>query len=601
MLTLATLLACSPKAPTEPAPAAPPPEPDEASVAAAGVRSPALRVLLTEQWDATMERYPEWATELGDHRFDDRLTDRSDAAVQRWLQRQQEWTLRLATLHDDMLAPGDRVTRDLLLGDLRAQLAASVCREHQWNVSARGNALVDANTLAEGAVVVTPQDAAALVARYRALPQAIDDDAENLRLGLAARRVGVADSLTKVVEMLDRELASPVADAPMLLPALAEHPDWSDDERASFRTDLEQAITEGIRPALDRYRAVVRDEVLPEARTGDHIGVSALPDGEACYDALILQQTTLTRTPDALHQTGLDELARIHEEMRALGRTLFDTDDLAAIFEELRTDPALHFDTAEAVHATAEDALRRAEAAVPDWFGRVPRSPCVVEDIPAYLAPYTTVAYYQPVRPDGSKPGIYYVNVYDPTSRPRTEAEVLAFHESVPGHHLQIALAQEAGALPAFRRYDGATAFVEGWGLYAERLADEMGLYTGDLDRMGMLAFDSWRASRLVVDTGLHAKGWTREQAVQFMLENTPLAENNVVNEVDRYVTTPAQALAYKTGQLEIRALRAEAEEALGGAFDVKAFHDVVLGGGAVSLPVLRQQVETWIAREGGG
>ncbi|MCA9571885.1 MAG: DUF885 domain-containing protein, partial [Myxococcales bacterium] len=207
----------------------------------------------------------------------------------------------------------------------------------------------------------------------------------------------------------------------------------------------------------------------------------------------------------------------------------------------------------------------------------------------------TTIAYYRPPVP-GEQPGAYYINVYAPETRPRHEAEVLAFHESIPGHHLQIALAQETGDIPMFRRHLGATAFVEGWALYTEQLADEMGLYSADIDRFGMYSFELWRASRLVVDSGLHAKGWTRQQAIDFMLENTPLAENNIVNEVDRYITTPGQALAYKTGQLEIWRLRRDAEARLGDRFDIKAFHDVVLGAGAVSLPVLRQRVEAWVA-----
>jgi uncharacterized protein (DUF885 family) len=591
-------LACTPK--TTPPEAAAVEAPIEAGPAAVGVTSPALAAVLTEHWGATMERYPEWATKLGDHRFDDRLADRSDEAIGRWLGRQQEWTLRLSTLNDDMLGPADRVTRDLLLSEMRSEVAVSVCRSHTWSVSARSNALVDANALAEGAVVVTPGDGEALVARYRALPETIDAETDNLRLGVASGRVGVADSVEKVIAMLDRELAAPVDSAPLLAPASAPHDDWPADALAAFRGDLEAVLVEGIRPALERYREVLRDEVLPVARSGDRIGVSSLPDGGACYLALIAEQTTLERTPEALHQTGLDELAAIHDEVRSLGEATLGTSDLAEIFARLRTDPALHFESAEQIRARAEDALRRAEAAAPSWFGRVPVSPCEVDEVPDYLAPYTTIAYYQPVRPDGSKPGIYYVNVFEPASRPRHEAEVLAFHESVPGHHLQIALAQEQGELPAFRRYAGATAFVEGWALYVERLADEMGLYTSDVDRLGMLSFDTWRAARLVVDTGIHAKGWTREQAVQFMLENTPLAENNVVNEVDRYITTPGQALAYKTGQLEIRALRSQAEAAFGSAFDVRAFHDLVLGGGAVSLPVLRRQVEGWIAREAG-
>ncbi|MFN7142884.1 MAG: DUF885 domain-containing protein, partial [Myxococcota bacterium] len=255
----------------------------------------------------------------------------------------------------------------------------------------------------------------------------------------------------------------------------------------------------------------------------------------------------------------------------------------------------LRFATEDEVEAKAASALAAARAAIPAWFGRLPAAECGVRRVPAHEAPYTTIAYYWPAVP-GQEPGYYYVNTHAPETRPRFEAEVLAFHESIPGHHLQIAIAQELPALPAFRRHLGTTAYVEGWALYTERLADEMGLYSGDLDRMGMLSFDSWRAARLVVDTGIHALRWTRAEAVRFFLENTPLAANNVANEVDRYITWPGQALAYKLGQIELRALRRQAEAALGARFSLPGFHDVVLGGGAVTLPVLRRRVEAWVA-----
>ncbi len=248
----------------------------------------------------------------------------------------------------------------------------------------------------------------------------------------------------------------------------------------------------------------------------------------------------------------------------------------------------------EAIIAAATTALDGARNAMSGYFGRVPKADCVVKPIPDYQAPYSTIAYYRHPTPDGSRSGEYFVNTYAPETRPRHEAEVLAFHESIPGHHLQIAIAQELSQLPAFRRHMGMTAFVEGWALYTERLADEMGLYSSDLDRLGMLSFDAWRAARLVVDTGLHAMGWTRSQTRDFLEANTPAALNNIDNEVDRYLNWPGQALAYKTGQFEILALRAEAEEVLGEAFDLAAFHDVVLEAGAVTLPILRKRVKAW-------
>jgi uncharacterized protein (DUF885 family) len=284
-------------------------------------------------------------------------------------------------------------------------------------------------------------------------------------------------------------------------------------------------------------------------------------------------------------------MKRINEEMRELGHELFGTRDLGKILTRLRTDPKLHFETEESVEAFATQSLAAAKAKMPEYFGILPKADCVVTRVPAYEAPFTTIAYYEPPFPDGTKPGEYYINTTAPTTRPRYEARVLAHHEAIPGHHLQIAIAQELPEVPAFRRHGGRTVFVEGWALYTERLSDEMGLYTDDLDRMGVLSFDAWRAGRLVVDTGIHAMGWSRKQAVDYFLEHSALAANNIDNEVDRYISWPGQAVAYKIGQLEILRLREKAQAKLGDRFDIKAFHDTVLGAGAVSIGILRERV----------
>jgi uncharacterized protein (DUF885 family) len=263
--------------------------------------------------------------------------------------------------------------------------------------------------------------------------------------------------------------------------------------------------------------------------------------------------------------------------------------------EHLRNDPALKFSTRDEIVREAERCLARAAAAMPAWFGVLPRAACEVVPIAEHEERHSTIAYYWQPAADGSRPGQFFINTYDPGTRPRFEAEALAYHEAIPGHHLQIAIAQELTGLPEFRRHLGVTAFDEGWGLYCERLADEMGLYSSDLDRLGVLSFDSWRACRLVLDTGLHALGWSRRQAIDYMTENSPVAPNNIVNEVDRYIVWPGQALAYKTGQLEILRLREMAREALGARFDMRAFHDAVLGQGAVPLPVLGRLVARYV------
>lgn len=590
MLFLSVALSCGQS--VDPAPATS----QRIEPATVGVTSEALAALLSEHWNATMERFPTWASELGDRRFDGALYDGSADARRAWQAKRQVWLRRAEEVGS--LDEADSLTRALLVAELRSGLDTDACAFETWSLSARSNAMVGANQLAESPRLDTMSDAEALLERYRALPASIDVDSENLRAGLANGRTGIAASIGKVVAMIEAQLALPIEESPLLGPLEQVSDDWSDVGR--WRADLRAAVADGIRPALQRYVALLEEDVLPAAREGEAVGVHALPDGSSCYDALVQHHTTLDRSPDALHDLGLAELATIHDEFRTIGARVFETSELSEIFDRLRTAPELRFETAAEVEQTAKDALARAAGAMPEWFGRLPQAECIVEPIPDYLAPYTTIAYYQPARPDGSRPGTYFVNVYEPSTRPRHEAEVLAFHESVPGHHLQIAIAQELGELPAFRRYGHVTAFVEGWALYTERLSDEMGLYSGDQDRLGMLSFDAWRASRLVVDTGIHAKGWTRAQAEAFMRDNTPLAVNNIANEVDRYITTPGQALAYKVGQLEIRSLRKEAEEALGDRFDVAAFHDRILGAGPLPLPVLAERVRTWIVTAGG-
>jgi uncharacterized protein (DUF885 family) len=321
-----------------------------------------------------------------------------------------------------------------------------------------------------------------------------------------------------------------------------------------------------------------------------------LPGGAEAYRAVSRAHTSVDTEPEAVHVIGLEEIRRIDSEFVELGGHLLGTNGLEATLKALREDPALRFATREEVEAVARASLERANGAIGQWFGRLPKAPCEVVVMPAHEEKHSTIAYYREPAADGSRPGQYYINTSAPETRPRYEAETLAFHESVPGHHLQIAIAQELDHLPAFRRFWGSTAYVEGWGLYTERLSEEMGLLSGEIDGFGVLSFDAWRASRLVVDTGIHALGWTRQAAIDFMAAHTALGLNNIANEVDRYIAHPGQALAYKVGQLELLRLRAEAHDRQGDRFDIRRFHDVVLGEGALPMPVLRQVVERELA-----
>jgi uncharacterized protein (DUF885 family) len=557
--------------------------------AAAGVRSAPLAALLADHWSWLMRRSPTWATRLGDHQYDDRLEDLSPAALAADRAAREAFLQRAERIAAAGLHPDDQLTLSLFQHELRAGLATDLCHTEQWGLSARNNPLVSLGWLAEGVSLDTAAARAAYLSRLEAFPTLIAQDGGHLRAGVAAGRTPERAAVEVVLAQLDAALAKPAAEWAVAAPLAAV------GEGA-----LAARVIDGrLRPALMGYRELLRGTVLPAARPAEKAGVWALPEGAACYAALSARETSLALSPDEIHAIGLRALAEIHAELAVLGARALGTDDLQAILVRLRTDPKLRFQTEEEVEAAAAEALAAAQAAVPRAFGRLPAAECGVRRVPAHEAPYTTIAYYWPAVP-GEAPGFYVVNTSAPETRPRFEARALAFHESVPGHHLQIALAQELPALPAFRRHLGTTAFVEGWALYSERLADELGLYRDDLDRIGMLSFDTWRAARLVVDTGVHAKGWTREQAVRFMLENTPLAENNIRNEVDRYITWPGQALSYKLGQLELRALRTEAEAALGPRFALADFHDVVLGAGAVPLPVLRQRVQAWVARGGG-
>jgi uncharacterized protein (DUF885 family) len=563
------------------------------------VTSPELRALLADHWDWQMRASPTWATTLGDHRFDDQLPARDAASIAAYQRAERAFLARARAIDATALGKADRITLDLFVQGLAGDVAQDVCATHEWFVSPRYNPLTELSDVTEQMTVTTPADGDHLLARLHAGPELIDDTIDDLQLGLEHHRVAQAETLRRTIAQLDQELARATEDWKMAAPAAAPHDGWPAGARDRFAAAERSVVDREVRPALARYRDFLRDRVLPRARDGADEGLHALPDGDACYRAHILAELGEARTPEQLHALGLAEIAKSDRAIAELGAKVLGTTDLASTIDKLRTDRSLYFANKDDLLAAATADLARAKAAIPRFFGRLPRTAIVVREVPANEAPFTTVAYYREAHLDGSKPGEFFVNTYEPEVRPTYELATLAAHESIPGHHLQIAIAQELGEIPLFRRELGTTAFVEGWALYCERLADEMGLYTSDLDRLGAASYDAWRGSRLVVDTGLHAMGWTRAQAEQFMREHTALTPENITNEVDRYISDPGQALAYKVGQLEILALRARAEQALGARFDLRGFHDVVLGSGAVTLPVLERQVDDWIAAGG--
>jgi uncharacterized protein (DUF885 family) len=438
-------------------------------------------------------------------------------------------------------------------------------------------------------IVMSDADRAAdYLTRLRAVPDYLSAVTQRHREGLAAGRPPVAYQVRLAIEHLDRYLADPAHDPLARQPGPADAP--------TFAADREQVLAELVRPAFARYRDVLAAEFVEPGRPEDRVGLCWLPDGAAMYAGLSRAHTSLDRAPDDLHQVGLDLIDQLAVEFAEIGARVFGSTDRAAIFTRLREDPELRWRDGAELLAAARTAIGRAEVESARWFGRLPSAGCLVEAVPEADAPGSPAAYYMLPSIDGQRPGIYFANTLHAEQRSRHNSEATAFHEAVPGHHFQQAIAMELTELPMLRRYADVNAYAEGWGLYCERLADEMGLYSDDVARLGMLTLDSMRAGRLVVDTGLHAKGWSRAQAVAYLTENTPMPALEISSEVDRYIAYPGQALSYMVGRLEIQRIRAEAERRLGDRFDIKAFHDQVLGGGPLPLSVLDTVIADWAA-----
>lgn len=553
-----------------------------------------LNGLAKEYFDALKSNNPIFATALGDRRFDDRLSDITLEGRLRMQEQYKSFINRCNEIKEQELSDSDRLTRTALLVDARSQADHLSCGLDDWTIDPLGGPQVEFQNIESYQPVRNLDEDHAMIKRWLAMGRFLEDHVVNLKRGVSEGKVAIRVCVDKVIEELEDLLSKPDFEWPLLHPLVVKHEDWTEAERREFKEALTLAVRDTIRPAFVRYLEFLKLEILNKTRGQDIPGIMHVPQGRKAYRLLVREYTSLDLTPEELHQTGISEVAKINKEMEDLGSKIFGTSDRKEILDRLRNDPSLYFSTRDEVAEKAEEALSKAKDVMKNWFGRLPKIDCEVVRMEKHEEKHSTIAYYRPPAVDGSRPGRYYVNTSEPKTRPRYEAEVLAYHESIPGHHLQIAIAQELEDIPEFRKHSGVTAFVEGWGLYSERLASEMGLYSSDLDRIGVLSYDSWRACRLVVDTGMHAKGWTREEAINYMIENSALAKNNIVNEVDRYITWPGQALAYKTGQLEIMRLRKQAEESLGKKFEIKKFHDTLLGNGALPLEALRQVVQEY-------
>ncbi len=570
---------------------------------AASPESQRFHAWLAADWEQTLQRQPLLATSLGDPRYNAELPDTTTAAYRAQARRELQQRLKaLAGFDKARLDPKDRVSYSMLKLDLQQELAGERFPEWMQPISQIGgmpSLLAQMGTGQSIQPFKTVKDYDDWLARLAKAPALFDGLIANTRDGLKAGVVQPRAVMDKVVPQLsglaqtDPEKSlfwGPIKDFPEAVPAA---------DRERLTAAMRQLLSTQVLPAYGRLLAFVRDEYAPKARAST--AWSALPDGKAWYAHRVRQSTTVALTPDQIHAIGLKEVARILREMESVRKQVGFQGDLKAFFKHLNDDPKYYFTKPEDLLAGYRDLQKEINGLTPKLFDIHPKADYEVREVEAFRAESAAGASYQEPSADGSRPGVFYVNTFNLKAQPIFGMETLSLHEASPGHHFQIAIAQEDPDLPAFRRFGSSyTAYVEGWALYAESLGKELGLFTDPYQWYGRLSDEQLRAMRLVVDTGLHHKGWSRERAIRYMLDNSSMAESDVVSEVERYIVWPGQALGYKIGQLEITKLRAEAEKALGAKFDVKGFHRVVLTAGQVPLPVLRELVQGWVKERRG-
>ncbi len=558
----------------------------------------ALEKFFDDEWEWTMRENPTFASTLGDRRYNDRWEDVSLENVERQHQHSLGALKRLESIPRAQLSASDRLNYDLFKRDLDNEIEGHRFKLYLLPVNQRGGIQL-ADELTELLRFQDTKDYEDWIARMNALPAYMDQTIALMREGVRKKILWPKVVEQRVAAQIDKQLVERPEDSPFYKPF--RHVPNGNFVVMPEHTRLEQAAREAIAqsviPSYRRLKNFFTKEYLPASF--DRIGVWQWPNGAEAYAFLARRYTTTGMTPQQIHEKGLSEVARIRAEMQKVMEQVGFSGTLKEFFTKLRTDPQFYYqnpqDLLEAYRATA----KRIDPNLVKVFKTLPRQPYGVTPIPDAVAPDTTTAYYQQGAADGSRPGYYYVNLYKPETRPKWEMMALTLRESVPGHHLQIARAMELGDIPKFRRYGGGyTAFVEGWGLYAESLGEDMGLYDDPYSKFGQLTYEMWRAVRLVVDTGMHYYKWDRQKAIDYFMDNAAKTELDVTNEIDRYITDPGQALAYKIGQLKIKELRARAHDRLGERFDVREFHDVVLGSGAVPLDVLERNVDEWIEKQ---
>ena len=557
-----------------------------------------LRSFFDREWQWGLQQFPEGATSLGDNRYNDRLTDMSIGAIEARKRRTIEALAELQAFHRDRLSPVNRLNLDLYRYDLEISRDGDAFPTERMPIGPRSGVQIELPSLPAQTPFHSERDYEMYLARLSAIPRLIGQVIALMKEGVRTGWVPSAISLSKVPDQLAAESKGDPEKSEFFEP-FTRFPDAvSAPARDRLRKAGRDAIAGAVQPAYGKLDAYFRAEYLPAC--SKEVGAWALPGGDAYYRYCVRAHTTTDLTPAAVHEIGVREVARIRSEMESVMRETGFHGSFADFLAFLRTDPRFYYTDAPSLVSGYRDLAKRIDGELPRLFGKLPRNSYGVKVIPEPAQPAQTTAYYQPGAPDGSRAGFMMVNTYKLETRPKYEMEALTLHEAVPGHHLQISLGQELTDLPDFRRNAYYNAFGEGWGLYAESLGKDLGLYEDSYSRFGQLTYEMWRACRLVVDTGMHAMHWDRQRAVDYMAANTAKTLNDINVEVDRYISWPGQALSYKIGELKITELRARSEKALGPKFDVRRFHDVVLGEGSLPLGILEKNVDRWIAEQGG-
>ena len=553
-----------------------------------------LRALFADEWAGRMRDDPLYATQSGVRAYDDRLPAVTPADFKRQNQQDRDYAQRLAAIDRTALTPINRVSYDIFDFEIRNRLALNPYERWRIPLTSDEGFHIEVTRMAKGIAMPSVRDYQNYIARLRGIPAYFAQQQANMRAGMAAGYTLPAAIMPGIIKVLDGQQYQSPEQTPFFEP-FTRFPEAVDAAQRERLTAAGRAtIANDVIPAYQRLRGFFVSEYLPAARKT--IGASELPQGRAYYDALVRFFTNLDVTPQQVHEIGLREVARIHAEMEGVIRQTGFKGDFPAFLQFLRTDPQFYAHTPEELLKDASYIAKQIDGLLPGYFGKLPRMPYSVQPVPADLAPNYTGGRYSPPPIGGRSGGEFWVNTYQLDKRPLYSLTALALHEAVPGHHLQISLGRELADVPDFRLDFYSHAFGEGWGLYSEKLGVEMGMYKTPYDNFGRLSYEMWRACRLVVDTGIHSLGWSRERAQQYLAENTALADQEVRTEIDRYIAWPGQALAYKMGELKLLELRARAHQALGEHFDVRAFHDAVMLNGSVPLPVLERQIDEYIA-----